>query len=668
MKRQSSAWFWIVIAATLWGAACRLYQLESFPPQAWVDEAWYNLRGRDLLQTGDFQVFYPTFWGGMHPLMVDLSALVQALGVHSLVASRGVAAVSGLLTVPLAFAAFNELWRREAWPAGRRRLTAALTALILSNLLYMVLASRIGYGPALLPPLMLIYVWQTRLAQRTGQWRGWLVGGAALGVVQYLNLNGRFLILLVVALALHDLATCPKPQRRPLVLGLGLAAGVSILIALPLILFFIREPQWLVARAKHITGWLGQAKTLLGNLWLIALSLNIRGDLNARQNLPARPILDILQSVGWLIGLVWVARNFRRSAAARALPLWVALMTVSSAITDDAPQFERMIGVGVPAAALVAVGWMEFWEYLKRRPVFATPTRQRVLQGAAAGMLLISLGLGACDFWVRYPHTPGLAEAFTTTPVNLARQLIQRASAETVYVDLISEAEDVYAFDYMFPGSQVQRLDLRQCLPLADRRRTRTTYLVLAERDQQSTANLQRAFPNANLQQIIPEAASLMGTVDLLEVPALTPLAPIFQPAHAQFAQGITLLGYTWNGPTVKAGESLFLTVYWKAEAAQSRDLTVLVHVGGRSPTEFLAAQHDGQPCQGSYPVSKWRVGDVIPDSFAIPLPANTPPGEYPLLVGWYEYPSLDRLPLLSADGALPDNRAVLAQLQVAAP
>jgi hypothetical protein len=36
--------------------------------------------------------------------------------------------------------------------------------------------------------------------------------------------------------------------------------------------------------------------------------------------------------------------------------------------------------------------------------------------------------------------------------------------------------------------------------------------------------------------------------------------------------------------------------------------------------------------------------------------------------VGWYSYPSLERIPLIEADTPLPDNRAVIGTLHISAP
>jgi hypothetical protein len=290
------------------------------------------------------------------------------------------------------------------------------------------------------------------------------------------------------------------------------------------------------------------------------------------------------------------------------------------------------------------------------------------MMGLAALLVLVSLGLNAYDYFVRYPATPGLSEAFTTTPVTLARGLVERAGTEPVFVERIPEADDVFAFEFVFPGTPVRRLDFRQCLPLANRRATRTTYLVLTARDPQTADRLGRIYPSAETRPITPEAASLMGTAALVEVPPGTPFPAPPHPGSARFDLGIRLLGYEWSGPEVRPGESVFLTLYWEAEADLDADLTAFLHVGTGLGDSRHIAQRDGPPCQGLYPTSLWRAGDVIPDGFAVTIPPDAAPGEYPLAVGWYRYPSLERLALTAAAEPLPDHRAVIATITVVTP
>lgn len=86
-----------------------------------MDEVWFALCARDLVQTGQSQLFYETFWGGVNPLLVWLTAGVEALVFPRLpVASRVVSAAFSLSAVPLLYACLAELGR-GLWPAGGGR-------------------------------------------------------------------------------------------------------------------------------------------------------------------------------------------------------------------------------------------------------------------------------------------------------------------------------------------------------------------------------------------------------------------------------------------------------------------------------------------------------------------------------------------------------------------
>jgi hypothetical protein len=243
--------------------------------------------------------------------------------------------------------------------------------------------------------------------------------------------------------------------------------------------------------------------------------------------------------------------------------------------------------------------------------------------------------------------------------------MIDRSHGEPVFVERTPEVADAFAFDYLFPGTSVQRLDFRQCLPRSDGRATGTTYVVLAEHDPQTAGLLRQLYPTAIVTTIQPETAALVGDLAVVEVPAGANMPLPAHPASAELAGGIRLLGYDWSGPAVRAGQPLYLTLYWKAEADLHADVTAFAHVGGGAGNSSLVAQHDGQPCQGLYPTTRWRAGDVVPDSFAIVIPAGTPPGSYPLLTGWYDSQTQQRLSVVAAEQALPDNRVVIATVNV---
>lgn len=662
--------FWIVVAATLLAAASRWFGLNQLPPQAWVDEIWFALRAREIVQTGEFPIFYKTFWGGVNPLLAWLTALAQlAPFTDALIASRVVSTTFAVLSVPLTYVCLREFFTPANFLSPGRRgglgvRSSALAAIVLANFFFTVALSRLGTEPAVALAAALFCVWQQKRAERTGVWLGFALAGLGAGLAQYLSPHARFILPLLALFGLHTLlqvVTRPDTRRRML-LGYLLQAGVAALVAAPLIAFFVQEPQWLWGRAQAVTTGAGRGLPFyLDNARAIALSFSLIGDPNPRDNLALRPLLDPLQTAGFVVGLIWAVLDLRRSSQARELLLWLLVMASPSLLTDDAPSFSRMIGIAPSVAALIAVGWGRLWEAVRPR------LPARLGWPIACAWLALSLGLNGYDYFVRYAHHPALPAAFTVTAVNVARELRARAEAEPVFVERVSEAEaDIYAFDFLFPGTRVERLDFRQCLPLADGRATRTTYLIWSERDPVTLPDLLRLYPDANVRVIRGEPEALYSELAQIELPPSARLPrPPFTTA-ARFAPGLSLLGYEQSALNVRPGESVFFTFYWKSEALLTEDVTPFLHIGsGLADSPFVVGR-DGQPCQGFYPTSRWRLGDVVPDRFAVILPAEAAPGTYPLVVGWYRYPSLNRLVLESADRALGDNRAVIGTLTIA--
>ncbi len=691
----------LALGATMLAAFLRFFHLATLAPEAWFDEVWFALRARDLIANPQFIVFYRTPWGGGNALMVYLTAAAQLLGFTGISSSRIASAALGVIAVPLAYACFNEILRgSDSLGEPRlRRWMAALAAFSLSYLLYWVIVSRVGTEPSLAPAAALFCVWQLKRAKRKLAAKGaeninrffsansavsYLLAGAIAGIAQYNGPHARFILPLVGFIALHDLLTAQAPQRLHLLLGYSLSALAGLVVIAPLALFFIREPEWLLARAQLTTRVsFNNPKILLENLRFTLIAFNFIGSFDPLTNYPGLPIFDLIQSVGFFVGHVWVLWNLRRSPTARELLFWEGLMALPSLITGDAPNFQRMIGFGAPAAAVIGIGWVmiarravafhlntlppdpaRYQPGLERAPP-AFRERWRGLMGA--GFLLVSLGYQSFSLLIRYPALSILPVSYTTGPVNVGRELVSRAEAgERVFVSLhpedVAESDDVIAFEFLFPDTPVKRLDFRQCLPYTDNRSARTNYFVLTRRDKQSVVTLYDMYQPS----LVVTAYDLWrqsGT--LLEIPPGTPGPRPPNPGYASFDPGLTFVGYEWSGNKVQAGQSLFVTLYWKVENDLSFDYTSFLHVGTGLDGHPIVAQRDGQPCQGLFTTSQWRAGDLILDSFAITVPPSAPPGDYPLVIGWYTFPDFTRLPLLAADHALPDNRAIIATITV---
>jgi hypothetical protein len=96
--------------------------------------------------------------------------------------------------------------------------------------------------------------------------------------------------------------------------------------------------------------------------------------------------------------------------------------------------------------------------------------------------------------------------------------------------------------------------------------------------------------------------------------------------------------------PRVQAMPGLPLLLAWQPARPPHADYVALVHL--IAPDGTLAKQYDRAPLQGVAPTTMWREGDILLDAYQLDIPPDLPPGEYRLLIGLYDLPTLTRLPV----------------------
>ncbi|NJN68193.1 MAG: hypothetical protein HC884_16505 [Chloroflexaceae bacterium] len=143
----------------------------------------------------------------------------------------------------------------------------------------------------------------------------------------------------------------------------------------------------------------------------------------------------------------------------------------------------------------------------------------------------------------------------------------------------------------------------------------------------------------------------------------------IASPVYARYAQaweqGIELRGWRMHplegtmGPdrTVRAGQTLTVTLTWHALERVPDDLVVFVHLvradAAGEGNETIIAEHNGRPHLEQFPTFLWTVGDWLEDAHPLGLPAGLPPGRYLVRVGLWHWPHCGkRQPAWDRDGS----------------
>jgi hypothetical protein len=123
-------------------------------------------------------------------------------------------------------------------------------------------------------------------------------------------------------------------------------------------------------------------------------------------------------------------------------------------------------------------------------------------------------------------------------------------------------------------------------------------------------------------------------------------------------------VGFDLPNASLRPGDTITLTLYWKADSAVDTSYTVFMHLVGKvlNPAQknYLWGQVDQIPGQGARPATAWAVGQVIPDGYALPIQPNAPAGTYQIEIGLYDTATGTRLKMDDGGDAL-----VIEQVQV---
>lgn len=156
---------------------------------------------------------------------------------------------------------------------------------------------------------------------------------------------------------------------------------------------------------------------------------------------------------------------------------------------------------------------------------------------------------------------------------------------------------------------------------------------------------LQR-FADRYLREKIFNGVEAYDTIDIFNVDMSA-----FQPTDIRFGELFTLIGYDLYSPlSVCAGESVALAFTYRVDTPPTRYYNQFVQV--LSPD--FSAQVSGIDVQPHpLPTLEWTIPNMVylADTLTLEIPPDTPNGDYPLVVGYYDIETFERLPVYDALG-----------------
>lgn len=643
----------ILLLALLTGGVLRLWSLDTLPLGLYHDEAYNGLDALALTEGMTFPIFheawelyaadahadrppvpqkYPLFFEGNYgrePLHVYLMAASVALLGPTPLAVRLVPAVAGILGIWTTYLAAGALLGADR----RYHLAPAVAALTLAVLYPAVHFSRFGLRVMLFVPLSTLciaFFWRALNAwfdQQKVDWGAWAISGVLLGGSLYVYAAGRLFpllyLLFVPLLVWHE-----KASWRRLVKPISLMAGVSLLTALPLLIYFFRYPYFFFFRIGYVANR-GRGTvagrpllTWLYNVPRVVQGIFWRGETHFRHNLPGRPFVDPLQGMALLWGTVALKRLSpakERSLRTIFLFLWLGVMLLPTILSGDAPHFGRMTGAMPVVAILIGVGLSDLASRLPKRWLLVVVIAVPLLSGLWTTF----------DYFVRYQNHPLMAVDFDWPDWAAGRALTAYPYADYYLTPTRPETATVL-FALGNRRDNLRLLNLNQTLVTTGRPGVPAVFVV-----SQEAKEVQEQLAEAlALPAVVYTGASAAGHQFLI-IDSAGPRLSWDRSVDHSFSGKITLLGVTMR----ESADGVAVTLNWAPQSTLITDYTAFVHLLDKEGE--LVAQTDRQPA--GYPTGDWRAEEWIQDTFFVPWPMDRP-AVWTVRTGFYDGQTLDPL------------------------
>ncbi len=580
-KNAAGAAAVLLLAITLLGAGLRLVNLSRLPPGAYIDEMLPNAIARDSVATGNYQIYYPEPFGGYHPDVIYTAVVWRWLLGGSPYAVRYGVAVWSILSLPLTFLALRAIFQLDETRPRATRLALAGSLIVALTAGY-IINSRNGMEPVLPVPAAAATFLFLAEGLRTGRRRDLLLAGAALGLAQYTAITARFLPLVVGAVLVWLALAQGRAAWRARTIDLLVVAGASLVVALPFLVLFARNPNLFFSRAALTTtatreaGLGGLPAFLLNSTWrtLGGLVLPGFGDVLPRQNVPGQPLFDAFVALCLVLGVVMAARRPRRPSHILLLS-WAFLMLLPAIITlvNNAPHFTRLI-VALPAlAGLAALGLLGLWQALR-------PGGRWLAAGVIAAGLCFSLAATVQAVFISWPAVPAMFVDFLAADWQAANLALARSASQDVFLspELLSSADHA-SFDLLLHGGPARDFPGPGCLLYRDKSTRPQTYIVLTTSDPRTAQRVAGLFPSGHAEPAILHAPGQWADYLIYQAPAGAPATLPQHAANADFGAAVRLAGYDLSAPALHAGETLTVTLYWQALQPALPEYLMFVHL-----------------------------------------------------------------------------------------
>jgi hypothetical protein len=598
----------------------------QLPPGLHSDEAYNALGGWRILHTGQWSP-YSDIDQGRSVAHMTLTAAVIALAGPLAESARLTSLIAGLISVAATVWLVQALFSAQL-PVHLLRVLQLIAAGEVAATYWFVNFSRAGFELITLPMFMIpafAAMWQW-LHRPT--WPRTLLAGVLLGATLYTY----YAAYIVPALAVlsSGLYFWSKRRNPPVWRYWLIYLLIGGLMALPLGLYALDRPDIFWHRLSDTAA--STEVNLLDNALRTLGGLAFSGDLTVAYNLPARPLLDPIQLALGVIGLLLCLRRVKQPEFL-FVPVWALVLMLPAMLSVGAPAFNRLAGAVPAILLLVALGGAQLYQWLSR-------LRWKWLAPVVLTAVLVFTTLQtAYAYFELWPRAKGLLNAFSVSERIQAEVIQAQAGTQTMYLSPSDNQRSIFSYLWQQQPLAIS-FNGRRCTVMPQTLTRDTSWVVNLSEDKRTLERLSALYPQIESHPVWVNTGTTVVTQ--LALPAdLTAQVPTT--TLATVGDLFQLRDYHLIEPPV-AGGRLRARLLWQPIGSTPDDWIISTYLSDAAGQIY--AQDDRQPCDGSYPTSRWQPSDLVSDDRTLTLPEDWPAGNYQLAIVFYRLSDGARLPI----------------------
>jgi hypothetical protein len=664
--------FALAVILLLIAAALRMWDLTQLPPGLHPQEI-SDIRIAEAVRQGRIEVFYNLGGEGREGLYDTLLAVTTSIIGKGTLGYHLPSVWLGMLTLALVYVIALRFFGTLAAVASMALLALGMLPVLLSREVAREASVPLLVSMLLITLALALPVYRKRRIDTTV----FAALGVLLGLGVYLHPIGLLTALLsMIFIAYMVLSRQPLSRQR---IGfINFAILIMIIIAMPYLISAVRNPELAGPARLFVNGqsFSGIVKAITGGL----AGVVFMGDANPAQNLPGRPMIDLVSGVFVVIGIVTAARYWRQPRFALMLIATFTLLP-PALLSANSPNFLAYAGILPLIALYFGLGICTLLNGLTGR----------ALQGAYVGLvalLLFNVVWTTRDLFAVWKDLPAVKQAYNSrlgelahyldlTSINTPTVVCAKSLNQPMTQPDLSGAE-LLALMMNRQDAPIRYSDCNQglvftnggereqvILPEPDALQQMHPYLThwLAQGTLSSDPNVPTG--SVVMLNVAKPLADTIGRFTTTAPAGYAPevggsLKPVAPPVS--FTGNLTFLGYEKHDPErYKPGDTVPVITYWRADGVVPPDLRLFTHV------LFDPASITAQTDLISVDPSKLQNRDVFVQVTYVPLPSSTPDGTYYVSVGAYQASTEEKARLLVLDNGQPrGNRLFLYPITVA--